>query len=450
MNKKTLIIVPHQDDEINVAGGYIASQKDNSNTYILYTTNGDFIFDAKYRYKEALKSLKKLGNITKENVIFLGYSDQAYDQDTHMYNQKDEWISKKEYKETYAPIGFNEWNYEQYNRHCNFNIDNFTRNIKEVILKIKPEIIICVDLDFHPDHIMTSLCTEKAIGQILKQNQEYKPIIFKTFAYENCYFGPNDFFDKEYKCMKFSCDEHGFIKNNPYYNIKDGVRFNIDKGCYTKKKKKNKVFRAILCHKSQNLVSHTGRIINADIVYWQRKTNNLLIDSTITVSSGNASYLNDFIVCDTSNVLNGNNREICYNEGIWVPDNNDDKKEIIIKFKNKKYVDYINIYNGRKNKKFINNIKVEYNKKVDDILLNKNYLNKIYIRDKVDLIKIKVIDKKVFNGFSEIEVFTEENKYHSNYQDIEEKSSIFINIINKGIISIISILQKVYRKIFIK
>ena len=87
---------------------------------------------------------------------------------------------------------------------------------------------------------------------------------------------------------------------------------------------------------------------------------------------------------------------------------------------------------------------------MDDILLNKNYLNKIYIRDKVDLIKIKVIDKKVFNGFSEIEVFTEENKYHSNYQDIEEKSSIFINIINKGIISIISILQKVYRKIFIK
>lgn len=88
--EKILIIVPHEDDEINLAGGLIYSLKNKDNVYVTFVTNGDFIYKAKYRYMEAIKSLGILG-VKKDNIIFLGYADQAYDQSNHMYNSEKDW-----------------------------------------------------------------------------------------------------------------------------------------------------------------------------------------------------------------------------------------------------------------------------------------------------------------------------------------------------------------------
>ena len=61
-NKKILIISPHQDDEINIAGGILTEiTKYNKDVYVLYTTNGDYVFSAKTRVRECLHSCKKLG-----------------------------------------------------------------------------------------------------------------------------------------------------------------------------------------------------------------------------------------------------------------------------------------------------------------------------------------------------------------------------------------------------
>jgi LmbE family N-acetylglucosaminyl deacetylase len=448
--QKTLIIVPHQDDEINIAGGYIASLKDTSNVYVLYTTNGDFMFNAKYRYKEAFKSLKILGKIPKERVIFLGYSDQAYDKNTHMYNQKEDWTSINGFSETYAPNGYVDWNYYKYGKHCKYNVDNFIRNIKEVILEVKPDLIICVDLDFHPDHIMTSICTEKALGMILKEYLSYRPILYKTFAYENSYLGPNDFFEKEYKPSHFNYDEDGVIRSNPYYNINDSIRIGLNYNCYSKNLFINRIFKAILCHHSQVLVSHAGQMINSDMVYWKRRTDNLIMNADISVSSGDASCLNDFVLCDTKNVLNGNKREICYNENIWIPSKQDDEKEIIIDFDNKKHIKYINLYNGRKNKKFIKKILIYYNNHKKEVLLDDKYINKIIIDDTIETLKIRIIDKVAENGFSEIEAFEAEEYFNSDEIIIKAKSSLMVNNFNKIFIKSMTILQKIYRRLFIK
>ena len=78
-SKKILIIIPHQDDEIHLAGNLIASLKDTRNIYVAYTTSGDYAYNASVRYKEAIKSLWKLGKIKKENIFFLAYPDQSYE-----------------------------------------------------------------------------------------------------------------------------------------------------------------------------------------------------------------------------------------------------------------------------------------------------------------------------------------------------------------------------------
>lgn len=451
-NKKILLIIPHQDDEIHIAGSLLASLDNADNVYVLYTTNGDFLFDAKYRYRECIKSLEKLANIDEDKIIFMGYSDQAYDQKTHMYNTFNDWVSNKGYKETYAPYGFNEWNYLEYGKHCKYNRDNFCNNIKEIIEKYLPEVIICNDLDFHPDHLMTSLAFERALGLIIRNNPNYKPLVLKTFAYENSYFGKDDFFDNKDIPMLFNYDKFGNVISNPYYSKNNAISLAIDRKCYTKNLFKNKIFKAILCHKSQLLVKRTGRIINANIVYWKRNTNNLLLDANISVSSGNKEYLNDFMLADTSNVLNGNNKEIIYDKGIWIPDNDDNKKEIDINLDNKKYIYLIRIYSGRINNKFIKNLEIIYNDKKKEITLENSYINDIIIDEEINNLKIFIKDKEIFNGFSEIELVNYKEKFEilEKGNAINKKYNPMVGIINKFTIKILVILQKIRRKIFIR
>ena len=67
-NKKVLIFCPHQDDEINIAGGLIPVLKEKScDVKVVYSTNGDYFVDKKYRFKEvyqyrAISSIRKRRN----------------------------------------------------------------------------------------------------------------------------------------------------------------------------------------------------------------------------------------------------------------------------------------------------------------------------------------------------------------------------------------------------
>lgn len=447
--KKIVIFVPHEDDEIHLAGNIIGSLTDTQRIYVIFTTNGDFIYNAKYRYKEAIKSLYCLGKIEQKNIIFLGYPDQPYDQNTHMYNSSKDWKSNKGIGETYAPCGYVEWNYRKFNEHARCNRDNLKNNIKEIINEIKPDILICNDLDFHSDHLMTSLLFDKAIGEILIENKEYSPLILKGFTYENSYWGPDDFYNKDYEEMKFDYDENGNLKSNPYYNKTNYINIDISDECRTKNLLKNKIFKAILKHKSQNLVSHASKMINFNQVYWERSSLNLLRDAKIEVTSGVAEYLNDFVLCDTKDVLNGNIFPIKYDKKIWIPSNNDLKKEIYIEFKMEKYVDTIKLYNGLINDDYISNIDIIIDGKMINISLSKKYVNEIYVGIKCKKIIIHINDKICNNGFSEIEILPHNPKYDSIITK-KATSSRLVNVSNKLIISILVLIQKIYRKLFIR
>ncbi len=68
-----LVLAPHPDDEINLAGGvmeeYLAA---GSRVILAFANNGDVFFPAEVRFREALSAAASLG-IPAGDVLFLGY-----------------------------------------------------------------------------------------------------------------------------------------------------------------------------------------------------------------------------------------------------------------------------------------------------------------------------------------------------------------------------------------
>lgn len=57
-------------------------------------------------------------------------------------------------------------------------------------------------------------------------------------------------------------------------------------------------------------------------MFWNRRTDNLLCNSQLTASSGDAEKLRDFLILDTSNIIEKNPYLISYSRGTWAPDGN--------------------------------------------------------------------------------------------------------------------------------
>lgn len=55
-------------------------------------------------------------------------------------------------------------------------------------------------------------------------------------------------------------------------------------------------FKAMASHVSQQAYKRGSRLINGDQIFWKRRTDNIALYADITVSSGEANYLNDFYV----------------------------------------------------------------------------------------------------------------------------------------------------------
>ena len=443
--RKILIVVPHEDDEICMAGGLLSSLN-NSNTRIIFTTNGNYMCPAKFRYKEAARSCKKLG-IKPENIIFLGYSDSPYDSESHMYTTDGIWTDIFGNNRTSGDGKTDEYCYSENGSHHEFTKENFTKDIKENILSYMPDIIIGIDLDYHPDHIMTSLCLEKALGEILKENFGYRPVVLKGFAYENAYHGPEDYNDPEIKPMSFDYDKDGNLISNPYYSKDNGISISLSREAYTRNLLKNRLYRSILCHRSQALAEKAFSLINPDVVLWERDTGNLINKAAVKVSSGNKDYLNDFMLCDSGNILNGNKQRIVYDKGIWIPDNDDKEKSIDILFGEETFINEMKIYNGLINSEYAKNLSVTVDGK-EEIISNNSRILSYKIAKDVKHIVIRIPDDSISNGFSEIELLNDDTAQISvagkDYPDGSYSKAFnrFINGINV-------FFAKVYRKLFI-
>lgn len=424
--KKVLILVPHQDDETNICGGILKTLVNSKcDIYTAYSTNGDYSVPVKVRYKEAIKAHKKLG-VRNPNIILLGYSDQYSEEDSHLYmvRENKSWVSRNNKKLTFGTKKCMDFRFNVCNYHNPFNYNSFISDIIMLIEHIKPDIIFSIDFDSHPDHRALCLGLDKALGIVLKDDNNYCPIVYKTFAYPTAYFGQNDFNSINIKSTTFRREKNSeFLYQNPYYSFYDRVRFPVHEKSKSKCLLFNNVYKALKCHKSQVIVSKTFSIINGDQIFWQKRTDNLVLNSKIGVSSGEAKYLNDFITFDCDNIMNGQNEYAHYLNFYWKPTINDKEKKIDISFNRKEKIDELCIYQPCGIPDRIKTIGIFF----DDVFYCnvsiQDELKKIVkLKDPIEIKKVSIKLLKVTGknaGISEIEIFP-----------LRERNNLFIKIMN--------------------
>lgn len=333
--KKVMLVVPHQDDEINLAGGVIEEYiRYGSEVYVVYVTNGDYRVPAEQRLKEAINALAVLG-VDEENIIFLGYGDACTDKNgVALYNTDEQLTSRAGYSYTYTYDG-----HPPFREGRAYTRQNVLEDIRDVILEHRPDVIYGVDCDLHQDHQLTALMFDRAMGEILSTVDGYKPIVYKGFAYSTAYYAPGDFYQLNIKSTLPPSGGLRFFASG-IYAWSDRVRMPVSAGSLSRAMMSSRLFAAALEHRSQDEAERAGQIINGDKVFWRRETTSLCYAAQVTASSGDAAVLTDFMLGDTSNVLDAANNVT----GIWHSDPGDSEKSITVTFDEPQTIRRIKLY----------------------------------------------------------------------------------------------------------
>jgi len=419
--KKVLIIAPHPDDEINLAGQFSVTLKKLGYTlFTLYITNGDYTKKiGNKRLYEAINANRVLG-ISNKNVVFLGYANE-WKENKHIYNMKSDEvaISKLGKTKTNSIPEHPEYCYKRYGIHHEFTRSNLKNDYKNVILDLMPNIIICPEFDSHPDHRATSLLFDEIMGEILHDMAEYRPLVLKKYIHEGVWGGPKDY----YSCPMVPTVTKGVRKyaggihelDSPCFKWDDRIRFTADSFTTTSLLKNNIIYKAAKQHKLTTAWYEMQRVINGDIVYWERRTDNLLFGAKIQASSGDIRFLSDFKYYDSTDV-NDKSEPFKKNEDFcWTPDLNDERKEVIIDFGKKVCFDSLCISEECSVQNHIKELEVIVEDKSFCIEPNNDGSIFKYRFDEIastDHISLK-IHKYIGNpGISEIEIFNgkESNK----------------------------------------
>ena len=74
-SRTLMVIIPHEDDEINLAGAVIYhARKLGIRVICVFTTNGDWKYPGFICLKEVIQALAVLG-VPEKDIVFLGYPD---------------------------------------------------------------------------------------------------------------------------------------------------------------------------------------------------------------------------------------------------------------------------------------------------------------------------------------------------------------------------------------
>lgn len=295
---RVLILAPHPDDEINIAGNMILTlAAAKAEIFVAYSTNGDFENLADIRAQEAVNALKILG-VPRDKIIFLGYGDghRLSDNPTK---------SPAGHSETYAPKNFTDYAKKIFGRHSPYTRKNFKRDLKSLLLELRANIIFCVDFDSHPDHRTLSILFEEALGEILSERSDYRPEVYKKFAYATAFTAAPDFYAPNLRATKKpkvgETDTYDFdFIDRANYIWKNRVRFPVMN--YRPLLKDNSVAEAIFAHKSQRNEWNALRILNSDEIFFERRTDSQTFSAKVTATSGDADKVKDFKIIDTADV----------------------------------------------------------------------------------------------------------------------------------------------------
>ncbi len=312
-DKYVLVLVPHEDDDVNMAGATIQHFVDaGSEVYVAFVTNGDSVGLSSERLYEAVACMDELG-VPRENVYFLGYGDDW--QGTHLYNRAPDEaaLSLIGRDRTYGTAGLRDFATEQTGEAHLYTRANCLSDIRTLVDLLFPDVIFCIDYDPHADHRMTSLLFEEAMGQLLNENPAYRPQVFKGLTYLTGWVGPRDFYTRP-MVQTVSPDEPTWPLGTPAYRWSERVRFPVPAGYASYTLRANRVYALHSLYPSQSATLFTASVANSDQVFFERATDSLLYGERIEAASGDASVLTDFKLFDTTDV-----RETRFDAGVWTP-----------------------------------------------------------------------------------------------------------------------------------
>lgn len=342
-NKKVMVIVPHEDDDLLISGQVLPPMyKNGADVRVVFATNGDKRVSAYTRQSEACNALEKLG-IPREKVIFLGYPDG-----TQLYVGKKAFSFSSGWDHTYAGKGFKDYHFDRFGTHAKYTAENMVDDIESVVLEYRPDYILAIDFDTHTDHRGVSISFEKAMERILKKESGYTPKVLKCFGYSLAWKSKPDFYALNIKSTVMQDRE----KNNdpsyetdvPQYRWNNRIRLPIDKKSLSHSILRCSEYKALSEHLSQYAYCYSERIINGDSVYWNRRTDSLTYNADISVSSGDASLLNDFRLIGVGNRTAG--LHVKLENCVSRFDKNDAQKTATVKFDSPKTVSCVSLYDN--------------------------------------------------------------------------------------------------------
>lgn len=351
-NSSVLVIVPHEDDELNIAGGFLPLLVENNIVVkVLFMINGDFKVEAATRYHEARAAMNAVG-IPKENVFFLGYPDVTDESaECSLYRTK-EAINSYLGNTSYGVVGIPEYRMQRDGSHSPCSYEGMLKDLEDFLLDMRADIILAIDFDHHHDHRLCTLAFEQTIEKILlTAGNTYVPEIYKCFAYSTAYEAPKDFYNlnllpvpKPNKVRLSQAPETEL--ENPFYLWKDRVRFPISESSSVVPLRKNIMYAAVREYRSQLLVQTAQKMVNSDVLAWKRETEYIPLLGKISASSGDGEILRKFSILDAKDISNFGRYEqpVEYLDRAWIPDVNDKNKAISYEFKKPVSIDKIVIY----------------------------------------------------------------------------------------------------------
>lgn len=184
----TMIIVPHQDDEILMTAGVIRKLIEQGiELSLVMVTNGDCECEdyskGKARLEETLEGVKMLGMEARQ-VEFLGYADTGMEQEdsflTHLYEEKD---GEKVYRSfctdrTYGLENKQEYHLRKWGEHASYTRNMLKEDIKTLIRESHPNNIFTTsEQDLHGDHAALCSFVHEILDE-LEREEQYTPVVY--------------------------------------------------------------------------------------------------------------------------------------------------------------------------------------------------------------------------------------------------------------------------------
>lgn len=202
-NRRILVMAPHEDDEMLMAGGVIRQAIESGDeVYVVYATNGDYegTERGKLRISDTVNALNKIG-LEKDHLYFMGYADnggmgvgryKTAFTDSFLYNlyvagDNEIIASRNGGTSTYGNESMqNDYHYDTYGEHATYTRAYFKSDLREIMESVNPtDVYMTSRYDMHYDHAYFGLFGIETISDIQKEQRDFCPTIHEAIIHSH-------------------------------------------------------------------------------------------------------------------------------------------------------------------------------------------------------------------------------------------------------------------------